>query len=42
MTVTTDDETTLIRMVREGLATEVKLRFSLRHWRFMYEIKTNL
>jgi hypothetical protein len=42
MTVTTNDETTLRRLAKEGAITDLKLIFSWEHFTFMYEIKTNL
>jgi len=42
MTVTTNDPSTLIRLAREGAIIDLSLTFSVRHWTFMYEIKTNL
>lgn len=40
-TVTTDDSTTLVRMARGGYIADLKLRFSWKHFTWMYHIKTN-
>lgn len=42
MQVITDDSSTLIRLVREGYATDLKLTFSWRYMTWMYLIQTKL